>query len=303
MADTVQMNAPETKKPNAWQRFWERIDMSDLFRAFFFKLRKDITFRVIGFVGIGVALLMMGLYLLIDSTLPISGHVYCTGNNLFVTSFNPSSNYGLAIPINLITFTVLEFSHGVIRNKIIAGNSKVKIYLSLFFTGLVFTLSLLFLYVGLCTLLGTIVGGFDPNGIGSIGIASGAFITPDFIWKFFIANVLVYITITAFTIFMSTLLRNIGPTIPIVIITPILLATVLPLIFQIPSVAKSLGSIPMYLNPFQVIGSPEITYYAGGGSSIAISTEMMIATTVANLLWTAVFTGFGTLIFVKRDVK
>ena len=277
--------------------------MADLFRAFFFKLSRDITFRVLAIVGAGVALLMMGIYLLMDSAIPyLNGHVFCTGNNLFVTSFNPSSNYGLAIPINLITFTVLEFSHGIIRNKIIAGNSKAKIYLSFFVIGLVFTLSLLFTYVGLCTLLGTIVGGFDPYGFGTVGLTGNTLISPDFIWKFLIANIFVYITITSFTVFISTLLRNIGPSIPIVILMPIILSTVLPVIFQVPQIAESLGSVPMYLNPFQVIGSPE-TIKVGDNYQLVISPEAMVATVIANLLWTSIFTGFGTLIFVNRDVK
>lgn len=294
------------KKDSFLKRFWKAIDMSDLFRAFFFKLRKDITFRVTLIVGAGVALLMTGLYLMIDSFDPSGAHTLCTGNALFITSFNPSSNFGLAVPINLISFTVLEFNHGIIRNKIVAGNSKLKIYLSLFLTGLVFTLSLLFTYVGLCTALGSIIGGFDPYGIGSLGLVSSALVTPDFIWKFFIANIFVYITITSMTIFFSTLLRNIGPCIPISVLIPIILTTILPIIFQIPDVAEAVGDVPLYLNPFQVIGSPTTEYIDYKGSIrafISIDNKMMIATTVANVLWTAIFTGFGALIFVKRDVK
>ena len=40
--------------------------MVDLFRAFFFKLRKDLTFRITLIVGGGVAILMMLLYMAID---------------------------------------------------------------------------------------------------------------------------------------------------------------------------------------------------------------------------------------------
>ena len=283
--------------------------MSDLFRAFFFKLRKDLTFRITLIVGGGVAVLMMLLYLAIDGK---GGHVYCTGNNLFVTSFNPAQNFGLAIPINLITFIVTEFGFGIIRNKIIAGNSKFKIYLSLFLTGLVFSLSLLFVYVGLSTLLGTIVGGFDPNGRAILGLTGmgNTFISPDFIWKFLIANIFVYITFTAVIVFFACLLRNVGPCIPITVLFPILLCTVLPVISQIPDVQKSVGDAFIYLNPFQVIGNPDISSvhvniygYDYTGFVYSLSNKQMIATTICNVLWTAAFTGFGALIFVKRDVK
>ena len=273
--------------------------MANLFRAFFFKLKKDMTFRITLIVGGGLAILMMLLYMLIDSqTIGHGKHLFCTGNNLFVSSFSPVQNYGLAIPINLITFVVLEFSNGIIRNKIITGNSKFKIYLSLFLTGLVFTLSLVFTYVGLCTLLGTIVGGFNPNGVGSVGV-SQALLTPDYIYKFFITAVLIYVTMTAFIVFFATLLRNVGPCIPICIVTPMILCFVLPTIITALPNGKELAEISSYLNPFHVFASPEIQ----GGGVASISNSMMIATTISNLFWTAVFTGFGTLIFVKRDVK
>lgn len=279
--------------------------MRDLFRAFFFKLSRDLTFRITLIIGAGLSILMVVLFLAIDLLSGTSGHTMCTGNVLFGYSFSPTSNFGLAIPINLISFTVLEFSHGIIRNKIVAGNSKTKIYLSLFLTGLVFTLSLLFVYVGLNTLLGTIIGGFNQYGAAMIGTSTGM-LTPDFIWKYFIACVLVYITITSFTVFAATLLRNIGPSIPIVIVLSMILGMVLPMMYQmIPSMRESLGDIPFYLNPLQIIGSPtmESDNVIGIGGTFALSNKHMIATTIANVLWTVVFAGFGTLIFVKRDVK
>ena len=285
--------------------------MINLFRAFFFKLARDITFRVTLFIGLGMAFFMMFLYMLIDG---FSGaHVLCTGNNMFVSSFNPSQNFGLAIPINLVSFTVLEFTHGIIRNKIVAGNSKFKIYLSLFLTGLIFSLTLLFAYVGLSTLLGTIIGGFNANGRAMLGVIASDWSTvmsPDFIWRYVVANILVYITVTSFAIFVSTLFRNVGPCIPLCIIVAMLLGAFFPMISQIPDVARKLGDSVLFLNPFQVIGNPEriveeiqtpeIYYWK---STFMMSDYHLLATTICNLGWSAIFTALGTLIFVKRDVK
>ena len=283
--------------------------MADLFKAFFFKLRRDLTFRITLIVGAGVAVLMMFLYMLMDGDGP---HKMCTGNNLFVTSFNPSQNFGLSIPINLITFTVLEFGSGIIRNKIIAGNSKLKIYLSLYLTGLVFTLCLLFAYVGLATLLGTIVGGFNQNGFALLGLISSnymSYLTPEFIYKFFIINIFVYATIIALSIFFSTLFRNVGPCIPLCILIPILLSTVLPMIAMVPEVKDALGEAPLYLNPFHVIGNPSLHPLYRPGEDwpyryiYLISDYEITITVICNLVWTSILTGLGAFIFVKRDVR
>lgn len=274
--------------------------MGNLFRAFFFKLRKDITFRVTLIVGAGVAVLMMAIFLLIDYAIGM-GVKTCTGQTLFLVSFTPTSNFGLAIPVNLITFTVLEFSNGVIRNKIVVGNSKFKIYLGLFLSGLVFALSLLFVYAGLCTLLGTICGGFDPYGpaLGTIGgTASGGagLSTPEFIGETLLIAVVLYISITSFTIFVSTLLRNVGPSIPLTLMPLILLAFIGPTIYQI--VPESRDAL-IFLNPLQVLGNP----VADSQGHMYFTDKQLIGTIVCNLMYTGIFFGFGSLIFVKRDVK
>ena len=275
--------------------------MRDLFRAFFFKLSRDLTFRITLIIGAGLAVLMTLLYMVIDKVGLEGIHAYCTGNNLFVVSLSPTQNFGLAIPINLITFTVLEFTHGIIRNKIVAGNSKFKIYISLFLTGLVFSLSLLFTYVGLCTLISTIIGGFDPNGIGMVGLASGL-LSPEFIYRYFIVAVLVYMTITSFSVFVSTLLRSVGPCIPLVIVTSLILGTIFPLVCAVTPLGQNLGGVQNYLNPLQVLGYPD-SDISGMSQYLQISNEQFAATIISNVGWTSIFLGFGTLIFVKRDVK
>ena len=272
--------------------------MADLFRAFFFKLRRDLTFRITLIVGAGLAFLMMALFLIIDNFLSDFDAHICNGQTMFLVSFTPTSNFGLAIPINLITFTVLEFTHGIIRNKIVAGNSKFKIYLGLFLSGLVFALSLLFVYVGLCTLLGTICGGFDPNGL-ALGSLSGSGFgrcTPEYIGKTFVVAIVVYISLTSLTIFVSTLLRNVGPSIPLVIMPLMILAIAGPLIAQFKPEAQN---ALLYLNPLQVLGNATITQQG----VFVLENERVIGTVVSNLMYTAIFFGFGSLIFVKRDVK
>ena len=106
--------------------------MNRIIKAFLFKLKKDLTFRITLIVGLSVAVLMTLINFLIDfSSRDETGIKFamCNGQNLLLSSLSPIQNFGLAIPINLIAFTVAEFTQGVIRNKIIAGNSKRKVYI------------------------------------------------------------------------------------------------------------------------------------------------------------------------------
>ena len=272
--------------------------MGNLLKAFFFKLKRDLTFRITLIVAGCVALFMMTVFLL-GEHFTGADDLVCNGSFMFTFSFTPYTSLGIAIPINLINFTVLEFSSGIIRNKIIAGNSKFKLYLSIFVSGLIFMLLLLFAYVGFSTLLGIICGGFDPSGLGYVGLGVGL-MSPEYLYKFFITCVFVYITVTAFTIFISTVLRTIGPCIPICIVSTMILSLALPTIVSgIQQLKEQIGLAACYINPFQVMMAPEV----GDNLRATITNEMMVATTVCNVFWTLLFTGFGTLIFVKRDVK
>ena len=271
--------------------------MSNLFKAFLFKLTKDLTFRITLIIGGALAVVMTLIYFGIDKL--AEANMFCNGQSMFFNSISPAQNFGIAIPVNLISFTVLEFTQGTVRNKIITGNSKSKIYFSLFFAGLVFTLALLFTYVGLCVALGSIFGGFDINGsIGGTSITSlagmGAVIDVHYFLRTLLCTVLLYITIAAFTIFFATLFRNIGPCIPVVIIMIMLLY------FSsfFGYVNENFHNVLLVVNPFYAIAMPTIE-----NGLYQIKDNIFYFAIGNNLLYTAIFLVGGWLIFRKRDVK
>ena len=282
--------------------------MANLFKAFLFKLRKDLTFRVTLFIGLGLAVLMTLIYLGIDLAMKTFEEnsstykfVFCTGQNLFINSLSPAQNFGIAIPINLITFTVLEFTQGTIRNKVIAGNSKTKIYFSLILSGLVFTFVLIITYSLLCLGLGSIFGGFDINGTTMSGK-----LNPEFFWKLILLSVLAYILITVATIFFATLLRNVGPCIPIVILLLLgcyLISTIFNTIGLLGEEIKGIkvaAKVMEVINPLYSLSTlstdPQTLL-------LTISNEGLFWEIGNNLVYTALFLGFGLLIFKKRDIK
>ena len=192
--------------------------MSRLLKSFFYKISKDITFRITLIIGAGMAIFMTLLYFLIDRFAG-EGFKMLSGQSMLVSSFSPAQNYGIAIPINIVSFVVLEFTQGTIRNKIIAGNSKFKIYVSLFISGLVLAMSLLLVYVAVCTLFGTIFGGFNMDEIVIFGsTAAAGKVSAEFIVKFIILGILSYTSIVAFAVLVATFFRSIGPSIPMIFV-------------------------------------------------------------------------------------
>lgn len=280
--------------------------MGKLFKAFFFKLSKDLTFRITLIIGLALAVVLSLIYFGIDVL--ASGedgiqHNMCTGQSMFFNSISPAQNFGIAIPVNLITFTVLEFTQGTIRNKIITGNSKTKIYFTLFFTGLIFTLSLLFAYVGLCVGLGSIFGGFDINGtiVGSTSL--GGHIDATYFVRMLVITLLVYLSITAFTIFFATLFRNIGPCIPVVIVMIMMLyfSGMIASLMKDTEGTEVFVNVMKYVNPMYALNDASILDSMKG--TLAMADDTFIASIVNNSIYTIIFLLGGWLVFRKRDVK
>ena len=278
--------------------------MSQLFNAFFFKIKRDLTFRITLFIGIGLAIFMTLLYLLLET---ITKTKMLSGELMLVSSLNPAQNFGLAIPVNLITFTVLEFNQGSIRNKIIAGHSKAKVYTSLFLNGLIFAFSLMIIYSLLCFALGSLIGGVEGGGIAMSLV--GANYAKEYIYKIIIVGVFTYLSITSFTIFFSTLFRSIGPAIPVVIVTIVFLSLTSTLvgtfggseelvwILRIIDPLYGLGAAEVVTSTSIVDGAEVVTYYQD------LTTETFVSSIISNLVYTALFFVLGISIFKKRDIK
>ncbi len=277
--------------------------MRNLIRAFFFKLSKDWTFRITMFIGLGLSVFMTLLYLLLDHWMDMgTGEaVFCTGQSLFLTSLSPAQNFGIAVPINLITFTVMEFSHGTIRNKIIAGNSKGKIYLSLLLSGLTFTFLLMIAYVGLSTGLASIFGGFkmDGNVIGGLSIMSK--MSFEYFWKILVLAILAYALITFTAVFFASIFRSIGPCIPVVVIlifAAYLSASILAPMATLLDGLKTANDVLRIINPFYSLGSSTTV-----DDVLTITNEAFLTEIINTAIYSAIFIVGGFLIFKKQDVK
>ena len=277
--------------------------MHNLIKASLFKLFRDRTFIVTAIIGVIIAFFMIGASAL--SKFLSDGIDFITGESSFLTALTPGNSFGLTIPINLVVFTVGEFTYGTVRNKIIAGLSKAKVYFGLFITGLVFTFILAAGYALITIGLTSAITGFNPDNIGGV----------KFIF-FYIANtILTYTFVTAVSVFFASLIRNIGGSITVSVISMVFLSF-LPFIIMMIELSNGNYSIEhwsCWLNPLYVIGifgnnvstlfSSSIGSSLGVGSIFDISNTFIAAGIVTPTYWAIIFFVLGLFVFKRSDVK
>ena len=282
--------------------------MGRLFKAFIFKIRRDVTFRITLIVGAGIAVFITLLYLILENALKdqFGDAKLLTGPTMLLNSFSPVQNFGIAIPVNLISFTCLEFTQGTIRNKIIAGNSKFKIYASLYLTGLIFAFALIIVYAAICTGLGSIFGGFDLSQPIALMTGQTAYINGTFILKYLVVVVVAYISIVSFAIFIATSFRNIGPCIPVVMIVLMVCYLSVTIIASLPAEIDVSGvkTVLKIINPLYALsGGMETDAVRPATGHAFMPNDVLISAIINNLVYAGLFFTAGSLLFKKRDVK
>ena len=291
----------------------EENKMKELFVSYLYKLRHDLAFRITLIIGGGLSVLMFLIYLGLSAILKSN---ILSGSSLLIASLSPVQNFGLAVPINLITFTVLEFNHGSIRNKIIAGHSKASIYTSLFLNGLLFTFVLIGLYALLNFGLGSI-GSLIKFGDGNndLGPLLPTNFADGYIWKMIVLAVFSYISIVSFTVFFATLFRNIGPSIPVVIVGLLICYLAATIVSAVALIEGKTNETVLWIgrivDPLYGIGASEAepVYKTINGQQVitgqisTVTNETFISSICSNVFYAALFYGFGLLIFTKRDIK
>ena len=274
--------------------------MINIIKSALFKLSKDWTFRITLIVGISLAVLMNLIYLGIDlasSRAGVTEHLFCNGQSMLISSLSPTQNFGIAIPVNLIVYTIGEFTNGTIRNKIIAGHKKSFIYISMLLIGAIFSLSLMIVYAGLSIGIGSIIGGFDAYG----RISTGDQLNPTIIWQYMIMAFFVYLFIVSITIFFATLFRNVGATTPVVMLLIVFLfiagmTSFASSVIDSISTAELVTNAMVYINPLYTFGVYSMIVRE-------LPKDWFIGAIITPIYWTLVFGILGTKIFARRDIK
>ncbi|NCA96694.1 MAG: hypothetical protein EOM77_00680 [Bacteroidia bacterium] len=287
--------------------------MSRLLKLQLFRALKDkgtIVFSIITIVlGIFSVLLnyvisinLSGMGTLVDDLFDIVA--------LVNSSFSLTSTPMILLIIVGVVLLYKESGWGTIRNQVVAGYSKVKIYFANFFSMLIILFTILLAYQLVVTGFGLVLG-FD------FGVSSAAE------WGVFFRkyglNLLIFISEIAFMTFISMLFQNIIAPIFLVIIVPIFIGAILvnfviPLVvlFNQDNAAEIVGIfeyIIWYQNTALTISgfSYQLMDQVGDLFGTVLydtsSTSFILKTIGTSVALNGLFLGVGSLLFARKDLK
>ena len=102
------------------------------------RIIKDKLFLITLIIAVVFALMNPLIYKLLTVALGFEGEdmgmlgILISSKQLLFSSFSLSNNFGLMIPVFISIIICKDFSYGTIRNKIICGHSRVKVFFSIF---------------------------------------------------------------------------------------------------------------------------------------------------------------------------
>lgn len=264
--------------------------MKNILKASIFKLFKDKTFRVTLIVGGVLAIVLSLLYFSINQSSGGKANIG-SGGYMLVTSFTPTTNFGLAIPINLIILIIGEFTFGTIRNKVIVGYRKSYIYFSLFIVGLIFTACLLLLYTGLSVILGCLINGGWGNVISGEDAA-----------KFILVGLIAYLFVTSLTLFFASLTRHQGAAIGLTVF--VLMVCMIGALAGVATAnTEEAIKLNMWINPLFIESMTTIGGVLPFPVHDILQGDFLAAAIVSPLIYGAIFYFLGSYIFSHRDLK
>lgn len=133
-----------------------------------------------------------------------------TGKSIFTSSFSLSIGFTMIVAVILALLVAQQFINGNVRNKIISGNKKSSVYLSLIISHALSGIVILLGYGVIRLIFGSIVLGYDSE---------LAFNVTEFLYilQVFGLSLLVYIAVFSLCVWFATLTRTTGTSILCVI--------------------------------------------------------------------------------------
>lgn len=259
--------------------------MLNLLKADFYKLFKSKLTYISLIIFIILSLLLIVLY----KGISIIGDTYSegfeiSGKSIMFGSFSLTNNTGLLIPIFAGIFTISDIKHGTIRNKILFGQNRIKIYIS--------NLIVSSFYCVLSALISFLVITIGQ----AIFFKYGASFSSDELLNF-IRSLLIGIFSYIFVASISTFFALVTKSTPITVVLTIFICLGLSIISSLSSL---IVDIEKYKYLFYILPTYATNMMSGSGN---VSGELFVYGIISLIFFISLNTILGILLFKKRDLK
>ena len=260
------------------------------------RIIKDKLFLVSCILGVIFAastpLLYKGISMFLDVENDLISNL-TNARTMFFSSFALGSNFGFILPILLAIVLCKDFSHGTVRNKIICGKSRTKIFLSMFFAGSIVMCALMLLHALLTLGISLCFFSYQPEPFTSETLL--------YILISVLLSLLIYIFVSAIVCFLSVSMKNSG--------IAVILYVGINFLFSIVGAVVSVAA--MFLDPldkflvkvFDILQKANVftAAYIGMGTSYELLD--VICALAPTVIGATVCIFLGISIFRKKDIK
>lgn len=266
--------------------------MRELLKTDFKRIFKDTLFLVLMILAVVFAIISPVLSHTVVSFMQMDEFAenFIFAKTTYFDAFSTSSSMGLITPILLTVAICKDNSHGTIRNKIICGHSRTKVYLSRFITLCVYSVGIMLFYALLSLGVSLMFFNYQPE----------PFKWVDF-WFLLLStglDMLVYILVASMIAFFTVSMKNAG----LAIVLYIAALFVFIIVGTVTNLAVGLSfdepsAVLVFIDNANVFSSSII----GVGESYTVGEFLSLL--IPNSLLAGGFFWLGLIIFKKKDLK
>lgn len=277
--------------------------MNNLLKADFRRVMKDKLLLVMGILAVAFAVVTPLLYTVILAGLDIDGNDMEIGmlfqfnaKSQFFAAFSLGNNLGLIVPVLIAIVLCKDFSFGTVRNKIIAGNCRRNIFLSLFISCAVVLTAVMLLHAFITLAVSRCFFDYQQT----------PFTFADF-WYFLESlclEILVLLFVASMLSWLCASMKNVGLVIVLYIAIAfvcILIGTILQTVITVMEFVESDESVLSVLRFVSRINMFNVSSQIGTGTHYALKDILYIV--VPSTVGIVGFLGLGFLKFRKKDLK
>ena len=271
--------------------------MLNLLKADFYKLKKSKAFWILNAVALAMCIIaVIASKISFDSFIGNSELPDKAQAQLSAMAHQASGVWALTTQLPMIPllvgifvaiFLTSEFTHGTMKNILSKGAVRIKVYASKFIVcGFVSIVMLIVSWVALAV-LGSIVWGFDPQGIASVSK----------LVVYLLLMSLLTVSYTAVFTFIAMSIRSNGGTVAVNVVISVMMSVLIGWINLI--IGYNVDLTKYWLD------GPINTLANANSSAILLSydSEFIVRAVIVAIAWGVAAIAGGMVLFQKRDVK